>query len=68
MTQLGKYWASVPANLANLMENRPEILTNSRVDIAGRPDAVGSSTRSVHWWMRIVFAAVFVLELAAHWV
>ena len=40
----------------------------NRIDIAGRPDAVGSSTRSVHWWMRIVFAAVFVLELAAHWV
>ena len=45
MTQLGKYWASVPANLANRMENRPEILTNSRVDIARPLDAAGSSTR-----------------------
>ncbi len=36
MTQLSKYWASAPANLANRMENRPETLTNSRVDIAGK--------------------------------
>ena len=49
MTQLGKSWASVAADFANRMENGSEIVTSSRLDIAGSPDAAGSSTRSVHW-------------------
>ena len=45
MTQLGKYWASAPANLANRMENAPEILTNSCVDITGVASSAGHAHR-----------------------
>ncbi|WP_217991057.1 hypothetical protein [Novosphingobium sp. Chol11] len=35
MTQLGKYWANVPADFVNRKENGPEMVTNPCVDIAG---------------------------------
>lgn len=68
MVEVGTRWASPPPKARNILFSNEKVAISHRLDIAGRPDAVGSSTRSVHWWMRIVFAAVFVLELAAHWV
>ena len=49
MTDLGKYWTRVSSQSSKAVIFSTKFTTARRLDIAGRPDAVGSSTRSVHW-------------------
>ena len=49
MTNLDKYWATVSSQSSKAMISNAKIASPHRLDIARTPDAVGSSTRFVHW-------------------